>query len=97
MSGQLLTERHYGVRGEVCATNGGSRTTENLKIVDQVQYKSGSGQFQNLFGASQAITSQQQLGPGESKCYPYEIEFEPVEGASIAMRPRLLSPTTLAT
>jgi len=70
-----------GVRGQVCVTNGGERTTENLKIVDRVQYKTGAGQFQDLPGASQTIIPAQQLGPGESKCYSYEIEFTPVPGA----------------
>ncbi len=70
----------YGVRGEICVTNGGDRTTENLKLVDQVEYKSGAGQFQPLAGATQTITPDQ-LGPGESACYPYEITFTPVAGA----------------
>jgi hypothetical protein len=71
-----------GVRGEICVTNGGDRATEGLKLVDQVQYKTGSGQFQPLAGATQTITPTQQLAPGETKCYPYEIEFTPIEGAT---------------
>jgi len=70
-----------GVRGEICVTNGGDRTTENLKLVDQVEYKTGPGQFQPLDGATQTIVPSEQLGPGESKCYPYEIEFSPVDDA----------------
>lgn len=70
-----------GVRGEICVTNGGDRTTEGLKLVDQVQYKTDSGQFQPLAGATQTIIPEQQLTPGETKCYPYEITFTPVEGA----------------
>lgn len=69
-----------GVRGEICVTNGGDVTTENLKLVDQVEYKNGPGQFQALVGASQTIMPAQ-LGPGESQCYPYEVVFAPVAGA----------------
>lgn len=69
-----------GVRGDICVTNGGAVTTENLKLVDQVEFKAGPGQFQPLGGASQTITPAQ-LSPGESQCYPYEIVFSPVAGA----------------
>jgi len=67
----------YGVSGQVCVTNGGEITTENLKIVDQVQYKDRSGQYQDLSGASQVIVSSQQLSPGETSCYSYAIGFSP--------------------
>jgi len=71
----------YGVQGKICVTNGGDRPTENLKLVDQVEYKTGSGQFQPLEGASQTIIPSEQLGPGETKCYDYKIAFTPVAGA----------------
>jgi hypothetical protein len=67
----------YGVSGQVCVTNGGEVTTENLKIVDQVQYKDRSGQYQDLSGASQVILPSQQLSSGEAACYSYEIRFSP--------------------
>ncbi len=67
--------------GQICVTNGGDRTTENLKLVDQVEYKTGAGQFQPLPGASQTIIPAEQLAPGETKCYPYSITFTPVAGA----------------
>ncbi len=73
------TDKYY-VEGEICVTNGGNVATENLKIVDQVQYKTDGGQFQDLAGASVTITPAQ-LGSGESKCYKYKIEFTPVPGA----------------
>ena len=71
-----------GVSGQICVTNGGDRTTENLKLVDQVEYKDGSGQFQSLPGATQTIIPAQQLGPGQSQCYNYQIFFTPVPGAT---------------
>ncbi|MEM1513724.1 MAG: hypothetical protein QXW78_05020 [Candidatus Thermoplasmatota archaeon] len=70
----------YGVRGVVNVTNGGNVSTENLKIVVRVQYK-GSGQFQDLPDASVTIIPSQQLGPGETGTYEYEIVFTPVAGA----------------
>ncbi|MBC7242091.1 MAG: hypothetical protein H5T60_06570 [Anaerolineae bacterium] len=78
----LVSEQEvFGVSGEICVTNGGDRVTENLKLVDQVEYKTGDGQFQPLPGASQTIIPSAQLGPGESACYPYSITFIPVAGA----------------
>ncbi len=70
----------YKVSGEICVTNGGEVSTENLKLVDQVQYKNGKGKFQDLPGATLTITPEQ-LEPGETACYPYEIEFTPIDGA----------------
>lgn len=75
-------EEVYGVRGQICVTNGGDKATENLKLVDQVEYKDGAGQFQPLEGASQTIIPAEQLSPGETKCYPYSITFTPVAGAT---------------
>lgn len=71
----------YGVRGTITVYNGGDRHTENLKIVDQVEYKTGSGQFQPLPGASQTIIPTQQLGPGDTGTYDYEVRFTPIPGA----------------
>ncbi len=69
------------VRGEVCAANEGERATEGLTIFLVVQYKTGSGQFQDLVSAPVSTASKPVLGPGESWCYPYEVTFAPVEGA----------------
>jgi hypothetical protein len=70
-----------GVRGQVCVTNGGSVTTENLKIVDQV-FSQGGGPPQPISGATQTITPSTQLDPGQTQCYDYEIAFAPVAGAT---------------
>jgi hypothetical protein len=69
------------VAGEICVTNGGAAATENLTLVDTVEYKTGSGKFQPLTGASVTITPGE-LGPGESRCSPYRISFTPVAGAA---------------
>ena len=69
------------VEGEVCVTNGGERPTENLKIVDTVQYKTGSGQFQDYVSVSVNPSAKPVLEPGESYCYPYTVAFAPVPDA----------------
>ena len=68
-----------GVEGQVCVTNGGAVATQDLMILDHVQYKSGRGQFQDLTGAWQLIVPAP-LGPGETACYPYRIVFDPPAG-----------------
>jgi hypothetical protein len=68
------------VTGQICVTNGGAVTTENLTLVDQVLYKTGGGAFQPLAGATQTLFPAQ-LAPGASSCTPYEIIFTPVPGA----------------
>jgi len=75
-----VSER-IGVRGEICVTNGGAEATEGLKIVDVVQYKIGSGQFQTLTTENVDLGTMTVLDAGESHCYPYEITFTPVTGA----------------
>jgi hypothetical protein len=70
----------YGVRGQICVTNGGAVTTENLTIVDQIQFKMGAGQFQDLAGATVTITPSP-IVAGDTVCYPYEIAFTPTPGA----------------
>lgn len=69
------------VSGQVCVTNGGAAATENLTIFDHIQYKAGSGQFQDLPGASQTITPDQIPAYTGPVCYPYSISFTPVAGA----------------
>ena len=71
----------YGVRGEICVTNSGDEPTEELQILDVVQYKSGPGQFQDLVSERVDTSAKPVLEPGESYCYPYDVEFVPVEGA----------------
>jgi hypothetical protein len=69
-----------GVRGQICVTNGGEAATEDLAVTAQVQSKNGPGQFQDLAGASQAL-SPGVLAPGETGCWGYEVPFTPVAGA----------------
>jgi hypothetical protein len=72
----------YGVRGDICVSNVGERTTQGLAIIDQVQFKvPGHDGFQDLEGASVEIEVPTELDPGEAECYSYEIILAPVEGA----------------
>jgi hypothetical protein len=72
----------FGVRGYITVTNGGDRPTENLKIVDQIQYQDGSSGYNDLPGATLTIIPSEQLLAGETRTYPYEMTFVPVEGAT---------------
>ena len=68
-----------GVRGEICVTNAGDVATENLSIVDQVQFKLKGEKFQDYEGALLEIILEEQLDPGEMVCYPYDLGLETIE------------------
>jgi hypothetical protein len=69
------------VEGQICVTNGGSVPTENLQIVEVVQYKNGSGKFLDYATSAVDLSAKPVLSPGESYCYPYRMAFVPVAGA----------------
>jgi len=71
----------YLADGEICVTNGGAYATENLNIIDTVQYKVESGQFQDLVSYTVDLNGFSVLDPGANHCYPYSVTFTPVEGA----------------
>ena len=71
----------YGVQGAICVTNDGKAPTENLRIVDQVQYAPQGGEFRDIPGATFTIVPAAQLQPGESKCYQYDVRFTPPQDA----------------
>ncbi len=64
-----------GVKGEVCVTNGGAVATENLMIVDNIQYKT-DGPFDTIHSSNLDLSANPVLDPGETACYPYDIKFE---------------------
>ncbi|MFC1984202.1 cadherin repeat domain-containing protein, partial [Chloroflexota bacterium] len=72
-------ENEIAVTGMIYVTNCGDVPTENLTVVDQVQYKLRSGKYQD--GASIVLTVPEELQPGETGCYPYEVRFNPIVGA----------------
>jgi hypothetical protein len=64
----------FGVRGDICVTNGGTRPTEGLTIMDAVQSKpQGPGQFEDVLVQPVGLGDFPQLAAGQSHCYPYEI------------------------
>jgi len=67
----------YGVRGEICVSNGGERATEGLTIIDTVQVKAGAGGFEDYYSETVDVSIKPILEPGEGYCYPYEISFDP--------------------
>lgn len=68
----------FGVRGKICVINGGEHPTEGLAILDTVQYKIGSGNYQDYFWLPVSVTEKAVLAAGEEYCYPYEFIFEPI-------------------
>jgi hypothetical protein len=71
-----------GVKGEVCVENKGEVPTQDLSIDDIVQLKKrGRDHFEDLIGTSLDVSEKPSLAPGESHCYPYQITFEPLDGA----------------
>lgn len=71
----------FGARGQVCVANVGDTPTEDLAILDVVQIKIGSTKFADYAAVPLDLSVHPVLSPGESYCYPYEIEFLPVEKA----------------
>lgn len=70
------------VEGEICVNNVGRFPTQDLAVVDEVQYKVGSGQFQTLTTVTLDLDGYAVLGAGESHCYPYKVYFTPIADAA---------------
>ncbi|MBI3537144.1 MAG: hypothetical protein HY070_06275, partial [Chloroflexi bacterium] len=69
------------VDGQICVTNGGNFATQDLQIVDEVQFNTGN-QFQTLTTSQVNLAAKPILAAGETFCYPYSITFNPVTGAA---------------
>jgi hypothetical protein len=71
-----------GVKGLITVKNNLSYAI-NAKVVDQVWIqRPGDSLFRILNGAQVQIQSDKSIAPGESKSFPYEIQFTPVDGAN---------------
>jgi hypothetical protein len=70
---QGLPQDTFIVFGQICVTNGGERATVGLKIVDQVEIKPKHQDWQPLAGARLELTPAEQLAPGETRCFDYEL------------------------
>lgn len=78
---ETLRTNYFGVEGYITVANGGSFATEGLKIIDIVQVKRSSGQFEDYHQVEVDVSAKPVLEPGESYSYPYKISFNPVDGA----------------
>ncbi len=67
----------FGIRGNICVTNKGERSTEGLQIVATIQHKSEGKPYENIHSNPVDVSAHQVLPPGESNCYPYKFNFEP--------------------
>lgn len=76
----------FGVRGEICVSNGGERPTEGLTILDTVQTKNGPGQFQDYMSEPVDVSAKSVLEPGQEHCYAYEFTFAPLDGEKVKYR-----------
>jgi hypothetical protein len=76
---QLTTEYDvYGVAGTVTVLNGGAVATQNLQVTVVVQYKVGSGQFQDLSTSTTTLTLPGELQAGQTGTYEYRIDYTPI-------------------
>jgi len=87
---EIDVERHelparsvVGARGAACVSNSGNRTVEGLTVSGIV--KATSGGATSDIAVFDVITDATTLGKGTSDCWPYEVEFTPVTGATYAI------------
>lgn len=69
-----------GATGEVCIKNSGNQATANLKIENQVQYRTKGG-FKDVADANQTSNSTQ-IDAGKKDCVPFKIAFTPAQDAT---------------
>ncbi len=69
----------YGVRGTITVLNDGDEPTENLTIVDTIEYKLSGGP--TWYPIDSYTFNPDVLNPGETGEYPYEFVFTPVPDA----------------
>lgn len=69
-----------GAQGEVCVKNSGGQTTKNLKIENQIQYKT-RGSYKDLPGANQTTTGSE-IEAGKKSCIPFKIAFSAPQDAT---------------
>jgi hypothetical protein len=77
------------VEGQVCVTNAGDFPTENLRIAVLVQRKLGPGQVQDPVSAAVDVSAAPVLAPGERRCFPYAVSFDPMAGAMYAISAKI--------
>jgi hypothetical protein len=71
----------FGVQGEICISNTGTASTEEMSVVDEIWSKTGEDPWELYLSVDIDVSANPVLDPGESHCYPYEIAFTPIPGA----------------
>jgi hypothetical protein len=78
----------YVVGGEVCVTNSGDQPTDGLAITAQVQFQVTDTAYVEVLEARQALAGLAPLAPGARQCYPVQITFTALPGASYQLAAR---------
>jgi hypothetical protein len=77
---ELPARSVVGARGTACVVNRGNRTADGLAVSGVVQATSaGTASDIATFDVLTDVTT---LAKGASDCWPYEVEFQPVNGAT---------------
>jgi DNA-binding response OmpR family regulator len=77
----FIAENGTGVHGQVCISNQGEYSTENLSIVSTVQTIDDSESV--LTNRSIDLGKNPIIEPNKSHCYPYEMIFEPIGNPNV--------------
>ena len=80
--------RLTGARGEVCLRNVGDMATENLRMTSLIQRHDGDA-WVTVASAPVSLSSNPQLDPGESQCFPYETRVVAEAGQSFRSAARV--------
>ncbi|HZD57393.1 MAG TPA: hypothetical protein VE136_11750, partial [Anaerolineales bacterium] len=75
-----------GIRGEICVSNEGEYSTENLSIENIIQTREEKGAYEDLLTNSMDLGAHPVLESGESFCYPYAADFTPPEKGTSQFR-----------
>jgi hypothetical protein len=75
-----------GLRGEICVANSGNYPTQDLTILDTLQYRIGAGELQDYLTIPIDISVKPVIGPMEGYCYPYEFVLEPIQEEAVSYR-----------
>lgn len=79
---------HYQVTGQICITNGGAVSTQNLVLTDTLERNCGGGTgFLPFVGPVNVDTSSKPiLAPSETWCYPYTVTVPSAPSTSCSYR-----------
>jgi hypothetical protein len=77
----FMDEDGTGVHGQVCISNQGEHSTENLSIVGTVHTIDESESV--LTKAAIELGQDPVIEPNKSYCYPYEMIFEPIDNQNV--------------